>query len=169
VQFNPENPEHKQIFKPYSYSTVEVFHNGELLMTGTFLNNSFLSASKKSLIPISGYSVPGILEDCEIPVSSYPLQSINLNLKQIAEKLIKPFGIKMIVDPLVEDKMNRTFKSSTGENLLIAVYMVGMVNGIYVAFGCSDLFNSFTVSYKYSIPCQSSPSTKRVSISDGRK
>ena len=67
------------------------------------------------MVTISGYSLTGVLEDCEIPPKIYPLQSDNLSLKQIAQKIIAPFGLKMIVDSSVESLMNSSFKKSTAK------------------------------------------------------
>lgn len=115
VQFNPENIEHRNLFKPFKYNSVEVWHENELLLTGLVLINGFNSEAREMLIPIAGYSKTGVLEDCEIPVSSYPLQSISLSLQQIAQKLIKPFGLNMKVDSSVQNRMNTVFKSSTAD------------------------------------------------------
>lgn len=115
VQFDPQNPEHKNIFKPFTFNKVEIEHNSELLLTGQLIGNTFRSSAIPELANIRGYSLPGILEDCTIPTSLYPLQSIGLSLRQIAEKLIKPFNIKMVIDPAVKSRMDKTFKSSTAD------------------------------------------------------
>jgi len=67
--------------------------DGKRVITGTILNYSSSIAGESSLTGISGYSKAGVLEDCEIPLESYPLQSDNLTLKEIAEKYCKPFGV----------------------------------------------------------------------------
>lgn len=108
--FNPDNTEHKQLLKPLRYARCIVEHEGETLITGTLLNNSFKSAPVKQLVSISGYSVTGVLEDCE---TFEPLQSNGLTLKEVAEKLLKPFNISMVIADAVKAKMDETFTVTT--------------------------------------------------------
>lgn len=111
--FNPDIAEHKEICRPMSYAPVTVTHNGELLITGTMLQHPFKHENVPDAVGLGGYSKTGVLEDCEIPLEAYPLQSTNINLKNIAEKLIKPFGLKLVVDPSVSSKVNNNFKNTT--------------------------------------------------------
>lgn len=114
--FNPENPEHKELVCIGHYHICRLEHNGELLLTGVILSQTFKSRSTYEYAEISGYSLAGVLEDCEIPPSLYPLQSDGLNLKQIAEKLIQPFGLKLQIDSSVLSKVTSSFKSSTAKD-----------------------------------------------------
>ena len=121
---NPDNPEHKELLCIGHYHICKVTHNGEDLLTGNMLSQGFISSSERKMVTISGYSLPGVLEDCEIPPKIYPLQSDNLSLKQIAQKIIAPFGLKMVVDSSVESLMNSSFKKSTAkENQNIKSYL----------------------------------------------
>lgn len=113
--FNHENPEHKDLFCIGHYHTCTLEHNGELLLTGYILSENFKSASKRTGIPISGYSLPGVLEDCQIGLPNYPLQYDGLSLNQIAGKLIQPFGIKMVVDPAVATEMDKVYEKTTAK------------------------------------------------------
>ncbi len=87
----------------------------ELLITGTVLNHGYDDTPAAGLNGISGYSKTGVLEDCNIPVSLYPLQSDGKSLVQIIEKLIKPFGISLIVDSAVASRANAIYDVSTAE------------------------------------------------------
>lgn len=111
--FDPENKDHKEMACVSHYHTCTLEHNNELLLTGYVLSQAFNHSNVKQLAAIGGYSLPGFLEDCEIPVSLYPLQSDGLSLKQIAEKLIVPFGLKMVVDSSVASKMDAVYETST--------------------------------------------------------
>ena len=62
--FDPSNADHKAMFKPGMYPDVTIEHAGELLITGTLLSYSFSSSPVRQLLSISGYSKPGVLEDC---------------------------------------------------------------------------------------------------------
>lgn len=96
VRFNPENDDHKEMFKPLQYHKIEIFTDANVLMfTGTILNHSFDSDAGFNLLTISGYSLSGILEDVTIPPSMYPLESNNRSLKDIADRLCGAYGIKV--------------------------------------------------------------------------
>lgn len=114
--FNPDNPDHKDLFKPAAFYRAVVEHNGQKLITGTLLSPVFRDSAKTQTVNITGYSLPGVLEDCEIPTSVYPLQSNGLSLKNIAEKIIKPFGIKLVVDASVSSRVDATYKISKAEH-----------------------------------------------------
>jgi len=121
---NPDNPEHKELLCIGHYHICKVTHNGETLLTGNMISQGFVSSSQRKLVAITGYSLPGVLEDCEIPPKIYPLQSDNLSLKQIAQKIIAPFGLKMVIDSSVSSLMNSSFKKSTAkENQNIKSYL----------------------------------------------
>ncbi len=111
--FNPQNHDHKEMACVSHYHICTLEHNGELLLTGYILSQAFNNSAVKQLVAIGGYSKPGFLEDCEIPTSLYPLQSDGLTLRQITEKLIKPFGLTLIVDPSVAAKVDSVYDTST--------------------------------------------------------
>lgn len=112
--FDPENPDHKEICRPLAYHDCTVEYNGETLITGTILSPKFTDSATPGMVAITGYSKTGVLEDCSIPLECYPLQSDSINLKDITERVLKPFGLKLIVDPLVADDVNKKYKNSTG-------------------------------------------------------
>lgn len=109
------NQYQNNLFRPLSYHNAEVLWNNEVIITGTILNTSTAIDGSISLGGLSGYSKPGVLEDCEIPLEVYPLQSDRLTLKEITEKIIKPFGLKLIVSPLVADEVNKIFDKTTAK------------------------------------------------------
>jgi prophage tail gpP-like protein len=111
--FNPENEAHKVFAAVGRYQLVRLYHNGELLITGFIISQSFSSSAQGQLVHFSGYSVPGVLEDCQIPPSAYPLQSDGLSLKQIVDKLLLPFQIKSEVDSSVASLMDKVYDKTT--------------------------------------------------------
>lgn len=111
--FNPDNADFRALLRPGKYPSVKVEHNGERLITGTLLNYQFASEASRQLTAVSGYAKAGVLEDCQIPPSLYPLQSDGLTLKEITQKLIQPFGINLIVDSSVVDKVNASYETAT--------------------------------------------------------
>lgn len=122
--FDPDNQNHKDLACIGHYHNCSLEHNGELLLTGTILNEAFANTNKRELTKFSGYSLPGVLEDCQIPPSLYPLQSDGLSLKQIASKLLSPFKIGMEVDPSVATKMDSAYEVTTAsEGQSIKAYL----------------------------------------------
>ncbi|MFA6057290.1 MAG: hypothetical protein WC756_03760 [Taibaiella sp.] len=131
--FDPNNEEHKRIFKPLQYLPATIEHNGQTLITGTMLSGGFSDGSEKSLVTVSGYSKTGVLEDCEIPMEAYPLQTDSLSLKQICERLIKPFDLTLIIDPSVLEKVNGRFTRSTaGDDQTVKAYIDELARQKYV-------------------------------------
>jgi len=123
--FDPENPEHVELTTPGHYHECTVEFDDELLLTGYILNHKFRQSSVPHMAEFSGYSLPGVLEDCEIPTSLYPLQSDGLSLTSIAQRLIQPFKLKMEVDAAVSARMNASFKKSTAsETAKVKDYLV---------------------------------------------
>ena len=106
--------ENRSLFKPLSFPKVEFFNDEEkLFFTGIIIDYNFKSNSETNLIQLSGYSIPGVLEDCNVPYSSYPLESNNMNLKEIIEKFIKPFNIKLIVDSSAKNEALKNYAKTS--------------------------------------------------------
>lgn len=122
--FNPDNQEHIDLACIGHYHEAQLEHNGETLLTGYILNEKFNDSDKKEITSFAGYSLTGVLQDCQIPPELYPLQSNKLSLKEIADKLVKPFGIKVVVDPAVLSKVNEVFEQTTAkESQTIGAYL----------------------------------------------
>lgn len=113
--YDPSDKAQKRLFKPLSYNLVQLYYAGELFLTGRSLNTSTSISGNSSLASISGYAIPGVLEDCQIPIDQYPLQYDGLNLKQITEKLIQPFGIKLVVDSAVSSEVLKVYEKIASE------------------------------------------------------
>lgn len=111
--FDPKNKTHAELACVSHYHEAIVQHNGETLVTGFILGQAFKHGAVKELAKFGGYSKPGVLEDCEIPPSLYPLQSDGLTLREIVSKLIAPFKLKMVVDSSVASKMDAAIPVST--------------------------------------------------------
>jgi prophage tail gpP-like protein len=112
LYYDPSNAEHRQLVCVSHFHECTLEHNDELLLTGYILSQAFSKEPSVELAAFGGYSKPGVFEDCQIPPEIYPLQSDGLTLTQIAQKLIAPFKINMIVDPSVSDRMNSVFKKT---------------------------------------------------------
>ncbi len=113
--FNPDNADHKIFAAVGQYQLARLYFNDQLLLTGFILSQAFNSSAKKDLVSFGGYSVPGVLEDSQIPLSAYPLQNDGLSLRQITEKILRPFQIIMDVDddPVINSGMDRIYDKTT--------------------------------------------------------
>lgn len=129
--YDPDILEQKEMACVGHYHICKLIHNGELLMTGYILSEAFSDTPVRHLVPISGYSIPGVLEDCQIPTNAaidqaiasgniklpkgtpipycYPIQDNGITLRQIATKYLAPFQIEMVVDDAVSELMDEAF------------------------------------------------------------
>lgn len=92
-----DNIEFKKTFKPFSFSDIKLYVGSELIFNGTMLDISPNTDTNQKIISVSAYAKCGVLNDCN--PSSNQLDSLEFNevkLSQIANSLIKPFGIKAI-------------------------------------------------------------------------
>jgi len=114
--FDPNNPEHKELACVSHYHEVQLFLGDILLMTGNIVSNNFKAGPTITMTSFGGYSKPGVLDDCNIPVSLYPLQFDGLSLENIARKLIRPFKLDMVIDSAVNARMSKSFDTSTASS-----------------------------------------------------
>lgn len=86
----------RETFKPFSYQPVTISVGGELLFTGTLLNVSPVVEGSKKTVSVSCYAKPGVLSDCTMPASAFPLEFDGVTLQGIANVLLQPFGIEAV-------------------------------------------------------------------------
>lgn len=115
MYYNPDNPEQKDMLCVGHDHIATLEHNGQLLLTGYILSQVFNDGEKKELAQLGGYSLPGVLEDCQISPDSYPLQNDGLTLREITRKLIAPFGLQMVVAGNVSAEMDKAYEKTTAE------------------------------------------------------
>lgn len=127
--FDPENKDHAELACVSHYHEAILQHNGQNLLHGYIVQQDFNDSSVKELCSFSGYSLPGFLMDCNIPPESYPLQYDGLSLNQIATKLLKPFKLKMTIDPSVQAEMDKKYtKTSAEPTQSIADYLISLAS-----------------------------------------
>jgi prophage tail gpP-like protein len=111
--FEPNDNELKELLCIGHYHICTLEFNNEMVLKGNIISQSFGSQSARSYVNLAGYSLPGVLEDSNIPTSVYPLQSDGLTIRQIVSKLLQPFGIKFKVDNVVAARMNTVLSTAT--------------------------------------------------------
>ena len=105
--------ENRELFRPLTFPRVEFFEdNGTLFFTGIIIDHSFQSAATSNLVQMSGYSLPGVLEDCTVPYGGYSLENNNVSLQEIVRRLIKPFNLQLVVDSSVAEEASKNYAKS---------------------------------------------------------
>lgn len=114
LRFDPSNMVHKRLVRPLSFHNVEFLNEvtNEVYFTGQIISHQFNSKSSPELVQLSGYSSGGVLEDCTIDIKDYPLESINRSLREIAKRLLKSFGVQLIISENVKAECNQIYKKS---------------------------------------------------------
>jgi prophage tail gpP-like protein len=130
--FNPNNPDHKEMFCVGHDHVAMVEYEGKRMITGYVVSHGFTDGPQKDVATFGGYSTPGFLEDCniappqdgtlifpsddeEIDDSGSWLQMDGMTLREIAAKLIKPFGLQMVVHDSVATEMDAAYEKATAE------------------------------------------------------
>lgn len=93
--FDADAPGFRDTFRPFSFKTVVITVGGTPLFTGTMVAVNPVIENAQKIISVSGYSLPGVLNDCTAPASSFPLEYDNQGLRDIATTLAAPFGISV--------------------------------------------------------------------------
>lgn len=96
--FDPKNLDHAELICVSHMHECYIYYNDVLVLTGYILAQKFTDPGKAELVTISGYSKPGVLCDCDIPLNLYPLETDGLTLRQIINRIIPPFHIGIQID-----------------------------------------------------------------------
>jgi prophage tail gpP-like protein len=91
--FEFDNFNFQDIFRPYKYKDVAIYVAGIKQFQGTMLTPKPSNKGSSSVVTVEGYSGPGIIGDVNVAKVDWPVQMNGLNLQEIAEKLLDPFGI----------------------------------------------------------------------------
>ena len=99
--FNPNDPEQRAAFVPFSYKQAIVRVDGERVTTGPIVTVDPDVGQDKIILAVSGYAEPGVLNDCASPHTEYPLEFDGLKLDAIAAKVAGAFnvGVSFEADP----------------------------------------------------------------------
>ncbi len=104
--FEPGEASHRKLFLPFQFQPLEVLLGGENLFTGTVVSTEPSADANRSVVELAGYSLPGVLGDCAMPVDELPLEFKGIPLKEILPAITKPFG----VDVEIRDDTGPAFK-----------------------------------------------------------
>jgi prophage tail gpP-like protein len=99
--FEKDRQEFRDTFRPFSFYPMRVTVGGDDFFTGTIVGVAPEVTANESVVNVSAYSLPGVLEDCTAPPGELPFEFNKLRLKQIVERIGKMF--KLNVDFRGED------------------------------------------------------------------
>lgn len=96
--FDPARREIRETFRPFSYRSLKVKVGGALIFGGTMVDVAPSVDANASVLEVSGYALPGVLQDCCAPGDRVPHEYRNLTLHAIAQQLCGLFGLRMKVE-----------------------------------------------------------------------
>jgi prophage tail gpP-like protein len=91
--FEPERAEFREIFRPFSFPEIKAWIGEVLLFTGTLVDVAPRVEAETRTVEVSGYGKPGVLGDCTLPASVFPMEFKGAGLREIALSICAPFGI----------------------------------------------------------------------------
>lgn len=94
--FEPDLPGFRETFRPGAFTDMSVTVNGEPLFTGLFVQPLPTVTPTAITMQVSGYSTPGLLNDCKMSPSAYPAEFNDQTLRDIAETIAGIFGITVV-------------------------------------------------------------------------
>ncbi|MCK5236214.1 MAG: hypothetical protein KAR06_04435, partial [Deltaproteobacteria bacterium] len=93
--FESSNAAFRAAFAPFSYKTVSVAVGSTPLFTGVMLAPIPRLDPRGKIITVSGYSLPGVVNDCNMPASAFPLEFNGQGLQDIATVVAGYFGLSV--------------------------------------------------------------------------
>lgn len=91
--FEHDAPGFKENFRPFAFNPVLISVDGAPFFTGTMLIPRPNVTPEERTVEVTCYAKCGVLMDCTMPPESMPLEYNNLNLKEIAQAMTKPFNV----------------------------------------------------------------------------
>lgn len=93
--FNEDDKAARVAFQPFTYKPVDVMFGGAPLFTGVMVDPLPSLDPNKRTVSVSCYSLPGVLNDCPIPASAFPLEYDGQGLRDIAISVARTFGLSV--------------------------------------------------------------------------
>lgn len=92
--YNASDADFREAMRQFQFKSVEVFIGGSPVFSGVLVAVTPSLGSKEKKVQASGYTRAGVLADCNAPMSAYPLEFFDDDMKTVTEKLIGPFSLK---------------------------------------------------------------------------
>jgi len=82
------------------FNTIQFSDDNGIIFTGVMVSHEFESNAEQNEVTVSGYSTTGILNDCQVPVSAYPIQIKNKSVEDVAKTICSIFNVELVIDSL---------------------------------------------------------------------
>jgi prophage tail gpP-like protein len=96
--YDPAIKELRNAITPFAFNPCEVYYNDALVFKGTLLTPDPELSNDSSEITLQGYPLCGVINDCMVPPTKYPLQCYGITMKGIADAACEPYNIPVIFD-----------------------------------------------------------------------
>jgi prophage tail gpP-like protein len=123
IPFDPNDKNHRELFKPFTYKTIELFIGEKLQFKGIMLVNPPNVQTNRIELSLNCYAAPGVLNDCTASSEAFPIEFNDMNLEDIAKSLCEPFAIAVEAKDDVGDAFDRTALEAGQKNL---PYLIGL-------------------------------------------
>jgi prophage tail gpP-like protein len=93
----------REAILPFAFKSCDVYYSDEIVFKGTLLTPDPELIAESSEITLQGYPLCGILNDCMLPPTKYPLGSDGINIKGIADAACESYNIPVVFDGDIGD------------------------------------------------------------------
>lgn len=97
IPFEHESQMHRDLVRPFTYKTVELFIGTEKKFRGAMIGREPVADINRVSMTLSAYASPGVLSDCTASSASFPIEFNDMKLDAIANQLCEPFSIRVEV------------------------------------------------------------------------
>lgn len=99
--FDPNDPQQRADFAPFTYPAAQVQIGGRKLFTGSVVTVAPATTPAARTVRLGMYSLPGVLGDCS-PSPDAPIEYRDAPIDEIARSLCQPFGVVVKFEEGVE-------------------------------------------------------------------
>jgi prophage tail gpP-like protein len=115
--FDSSSPGQRETFRPLQYKSLVVQVGNERYFTGTLVTPISNGDPNQTIVELSGYGYPGVLEDCTAPVTAFPLELNGLSLREIADTVAGFYNVGAVFEADAGAKFRRVKLEADGELL----------------------------------------------------
>lgn len=91
--FDETQKVYRDAFRPLSYNPCAVYYGGKLIFNGVMIAPASESNIDSKVLSVVGYPRCGVLNDCPMPISRYPVEFLSQNIEEISKSMASSFGI----------------------------------------------------------------------------
>jgi len=129
---NTTDSDFRNTFRPFSYPSLEVWIDDELIFTGTGVDIRPQLSDNSRVLSVSGYSQPGVLNDCTPSVAAFPTEFNQQTLSEIASTLCEPFGIFVDSSGLSGETLLKRSRLESDQKILPFLIKLAKQQGLFL-------------------------------------